>query len=174
MSEGLINNIDEADIEYSIVIKNMNDILSEVTDDPKEKLIYESIIDGIERTASETIKNGKIAQLPSIGCVRRNPIRKVIQDNHENFRIARKNLSKDNYKEHVRAIIVDAKEQLTKVERDKLILKKTISNNKKKYDKLYITLGKAYANMFIQSILMLKEVPYVLEVQEQYDRLNNI
>lgn len=174
MDDRLINNIDDVDIEYLIVVKKSNDILSELTDDPKERLIYKSIIDGIETTASNAIKNGKTAQLPSIGCIRKNPIRKVIQDNFENFRIARRNLSKDDYKEHVRCIVIDAKEQLVKNANERLIVKRTMSKNKKRYDKLYITLGRSYAEMFIKSILLLKEVPYILEVQEQYDRLNNI
>lgn len=174
MDDSLINNINDADIEYTIVVKKQDDILYDLTDDPKERLIYESIITGIERSAAEAIRDGKVAQLPSIGCLRKSPIRQAIRDNYDNFRIARKQLNKEDYNSHVKEIIIDAKETQARLDKDKAILKKVKSRNKKRYDKLYITLGRAYAEMFIQSILMIKEIPYVLEVQEAYDRFNNV
>lgn len=173
MSDVLLNNINDADIEYTIIVKRMDDILFEVTDDTNERYIYESIIDGIEKYASDNIKDGKIAQLPSIGCVRKNPIRQVVRDNHNNFRLARKSMNASQYKDHVREVIIDAKQIQAKLERDKLILKRIRSKNKKRYDKLYITLGKAYAEMYIQSILYLREVPFDKEVQDHLDSFNN-
>lgn len=174
MDDALLNNINEADIEYTIVVKKTDDIVSDLTDDPTERLIYESIIDGIERSASEAIKNNKVAQLPSIGCIRKSPIRQAMRDNYSNFRIARTNMTGDQYKDHVREIIIDAKETQAKLDATKLIIKRTRSKNKKLYDKYYITIGKAYAEMFIQSILMLKEIPYNVEVQTHFDDLNGI
>lgn len=173
MSDNIINNISEADIEYTIVVKNMDDILSEVAIDDKERLLYESIIDNIERYASETVKAGKIAQLPSIGCIRKNPVRKVIQDNHENFRLARTHMTKEQYKEHVRETIIDSKIELAKLEKERLILKRIRSTNKAKYDKLYINIGKYYAEMFIKSILWLREVPFNIEFEEHYNSLKD-
>lgn len=174
MEDALLNNINDIDIEYTIVVKTMDDIIYNITDDPKEKLIYESIINGIEGSAADAIKNGKIAQLPSIGCVRKSPVRKVIQDNYDNLKIARKNMTSDQYKEHVREIVIDAKQNQEKIDYNKSILRKVRSRNKKVYDKYYITLGKAYAEMYIHSILMLKEVPYDSDVQEAFDNINGL
>lgn len=174
MSNDLNNNINEADFEYLIIVKKADDILSELTDDLTERLIYESIIDSIERSASETIRDGKIASLPSIGCIRKNPIRKVIQDNHETFRIIRKSLTTEQYKQHVKEVIIDAKIEHERNDKQRVILKQIKSRNRKKYDILYLKLGKAYAEMFIQSIYMLKEVPFNLELQQRYDELNGL
>lgn len=175
MADTHINsNIDDADNEYNILIKKSTDIICELTGDINERLIYESIIDNLESTASQNIINNKVVQLPLIGCIRRSPLRQAMVDNYDNFKIARKNLTKEQYKEHVREVIIDAKQNLAKTDKDKLIIKRIRSRNKKRYDNLYINLGKAYAEMFILSILLLKEVPYNVEVQEHYDRLNNI
>lgn len=168
------NNINDADIEYEIVIKKSNDILNELTTDIHERLIYESIIDGIEKGASEAIKAGKIAGLPFIGALRKSPVRQVVKDNFENFKIARKNMSADQYKEHVREIIIDAKINQEKIDKEKAYMRLVMSCNRKRYDKLYLSLGRAYADMFIKSIVWLQEVPYNEEVQQHYDNLNAI
>lgn len=174
MNDSIQNSINDADAEYEIVVKKADDIISELTDDLKERLIYETIINGIEKHAADSIKDNKIVQLPAIGCVRKNPIRQVIKDNFTNFSIAKKNMTHEQYRDHVREIIIDAKEWQRSIAKEKAVIKNVRKRNKKKYDKLYITLGKAYAEMYIQSLLMFREVPYILEVQEHYDRLNGL
>ncbi len=171
-----VNNIDlhESDIEYVIIAKNSSDIIFDLADNDEERFLYESIINGVEKCISDAVKDNKVAQLPLIGCIRKNPVRKVIQSNHLNFRLARQSLTKEQYQEHVRSVIIDAKENLIKQDADKLLNMKLRRKNKKKYDQLYITLGKAYAEMFIQSILYLREVAYDVEVQNHFDDLNNL
>lgn len=172
--DNTLNNIEDTDIEYLIVVKKMEDILYEVTDDDTERLIYESIIDGIETSAAVAIRAGKVAQLPSIGCLRKNPIRQVVKNNYNNFKIARKYMTKQQYQDHVREVIIDAKETFAKQDAQKLIDKRIRSRNKKQYDLLYTTLGKAHAEMFIFSITALREVPFDIEFQEHYDKLNGL
>ena len=173
MDSSMLDNNDDIDNDYIIVIKRMDDILQEVTTSIDERVIYESIISNLEQSAADNINNDKIVQLPSIGCIRKNPIRKVIKANYANFKEARKTLNKDEYKDHVRGIIVDARIQQAKEDYDKSILKKIRSRNKKKYDKFYINLGKAYAELYIQSFLFFREVPFNQDVQDAYDSINN-
>ena len=168
-----INNLNDADIEYKIIVKGKDDILSELTSNNKERFIYESIIDNIEKSAADNIKAGKIVQLPAIGCVRKNPTHEIIKKNYDNFRVAKKNMTSEQYKQHVKEIIIHSKQKQEKLNRDKYNVRKIRSRNKEKYDKLYINLGKAYAEMYIYSLLCLREVPFDIEFQQHYDNLNN-
>lgn len=174
MNDATPNNINDADIEYSIVVKNHNDIISELTDDATEKLIYESIIGSLESVASKTVKNKKIAQLPSIGCIRINPLREVIKSNHVAFKIAKKNMNSEQYKSHVKEIIIDARQTMAINDARKLAIKRIRSKNKKRYDLLYINIGKAYAEVYILSLLLLRVVPYDDEVQQHLEELNKL
>ena len=83
-------------------------------------------------------------------------------------------MTKGQYQDHVREIVIDAKETLEKEAKQKAIVKLVRSRNKKKYDLLYTTVGKHFAEMYILSILYIKEVPYVREVQEHFDNLNGL
>lgn len=174
MEDAIVNNLHEADVDYSIVVKRMGDIIPDITDDPKERLIYESIITGIERSASEAITNNKIAQLPLIGAIRKNPIKQYLNDNSEHLKSIRKTMTSDEYKTYVRNMIIDYKDKETAENRTKRIIKLVRSRNKKKYDSMFTTIGKGYAEAYIYTRLLFREVPYVAEVQEAYDRLNNI
>jgi len=166
--------MEDVDIDYTIAIRKQADIVSELTDDPTERLIFESIIDGIECTAAETINANKIAQLPSIGCIRKDPVKQAIRNNYSNFKLAKQNLSTEQYKDYSREIVLDVKIKQEREDKYKAFVRSVRSRNKKKYDKIYTTLGRAYAEMFIYSMLCFSEVPYDAEVQYAYDRLNNL
>ena len=88
--------------EYSFIVKNKTDILNELnfTDD-EDRFITDSIITNLEKHASESIRNGKAAQLPYIGVVRKNPLREIIRANYNNFKVARKHMTKEEYKKRV-------------------------------------------------------------------------
>lgn len=174
MSDHLLNDIDEADLEYTIVVLKQEDILANIDSKDFDKVLMESIITNIEKTASEVIKNGKVAQLPSIGCVRKSPVRQAVRSNHENFREARKKLTKEEYKDHVRGFINDTKNKQKELDRFKIINKKVRSRNKKKYDSYYTKLGKSYAELYILSIIWIKEIPYDPLVQERFNILNGV
>lgn len=162
--------IDDANI--NIVIKKRSDIL----DDLKfkfedERLLCDSIIADIEKTAAHHILHGKIAQLPLIGNMRKSPVREVINKNKSNFKIARSHMTKQQYKEYVGDIVVDFKKEQEKKDNDKKRLRKLKSRYKKDYDNYVKQLGIEYANMFIYSRTLFKEIPFDVEVQEMFDKL---
>lgn len=170
-----IDQLNEADGEYEIVVNRMADIINIVSPDTEEeKLIMEAIITNIETTAAKFVKDGKIAQLPAIGCIRKNPVKQAVRANYNNFKHARTVLNKEDYADHVRGYVNEAKEKLAKEEREKLRNRKVRSINKKMYDKLYTTLGRAHAELYILSLRMFSEVPYDAEVQAMFDRLNGV
>lgn len=174
MNDNIENNIIELNDSYSINVRKTNDILNDIEFvDNEERFLCESIITNLEKHASENIRNMKVVQLPFIGCVRINPVKRELRDNYKNFRIARKNMNKEQYKDHVRAYVYDIKEKQKKLDRLKTIFYKIRRHNKSKYDLYFKKLGKAYADMFIYSIFLLKEVPFDEEFENHYQSLKD-
>lgn len=173
------NECNELDTEYIIVSKNKDDILNELDfDNEEEKILCDSIISNLEKSISDTIRSMKVAQIPFIGCVRINPIKRKLKDSKLHLRAVRKNLTKEQYKEHVRSFIVDLKIKQKEDDRIKLTFTRIRRNNNKKYETLYKNCGKAYAELFIMSIYWLKEIPYSQEFEDRYkelkEEINNI
>ena len=115
----------------------------------------------------------KVAQIPFIGCLRINPVKRKLREAKLHLSSVRKSLTKEQYKEHVRSYVIDLKEQQAKADRIKLAIIRIRRNNKKKYDTLFKRLGKAYAEMFIYSIYILEEIPFDNEWEEQYQSLKD-
>lgn len=158
--------------EYVIISKDTNDILNDMDFvDEDERLLCESIITNLEKYAAASIKDMKIVSLPFIGCVRINPIKRRLRDAKLHLSLIRKNMSKTDYKQYVKDIVDEFGEEMSKVDTEKLIMTKIRSNNKKRYDEYYKKLGRAYAEMFIYSIRLLKEVPFDIEWEEYYQEL---
>lgn len=166
--------LNEADIEYVIVSKDKNDILNELDfENEEERLLCDSIISNLEKTASDTIRNMKVAQIPFIGCLRINPVKRKLRDAKLHLRAVRKSLTKEQYKEHVRSYVIDLKEKQIEEDRIKLAFTRIRRNNKKKYEQLFKKCGRSYAELFIMSIYWLKEVPFDQEWEEHYQSLKD-
>lgn len=166
--------LNEADIEYIIVSKDKNDILNELDfENEEERLLCDSIISNLEKTASDTIRNMKVAQIPFIGCLRINPVKRKLRDAKLHLRTVRNSLTKEQYKEHVRSYVVDLKEKQKEEDRIKLAFIRIRRNNKKKYEQLFKKCGRAYAELFIMSIYWLKEVSFNQEWEEHYQSLKD-
>lgn len=165
---------EEVNLKPEYIVKHSNDILDELNLSKDEKFICNSIISNLEKTAAKAIKEDKIAQLPYIGCIRYNPVRKHFIANIKGLSIKRKCMTKENYKNYIREYIYEAKEIQKAKDRAKFIYNRIKSKNKKQYEVLFKKLGRAYAEMFILSIYLLDEVPYNAEWEEQYIKLNNL
>lgn len=174
MDYNMQENINEADIDYVIISKNKEDILNELDfENEEERYLCDAIITNLEKSASDTIRNMKVAQIPYIGCLRINPVKRKLREAKLHLSAVRKSISKEQYKEHVRSYVIDLKEQQKKEDFLKLIFTRIRSNNKKKYDTYYKRLGRAYAELFIMSIYWLAEVPYNAEWEEHYKSLKD-
>lgn len=167
MSEDIDDNIEE----YKIITKTSKDILSELNLKDDDNFICESIITNLEKTVAKNVREGKCAQIPLIGCIRKNPVKVAIRKDKLNLSAIRKQMSKEEYKEYVKNKVIDYKNKQKEKEHKIIYLKKIINKNKDKYEKLYKKLGKAYADMFIYSIYFLKEVPFDKEWEYNYQQL---
>lgn len=174
MIEKTVNNLQEFDEDFEIVEKTFEDVISEIdfkTED--EKLLCGSIVDHIEKSIASGLKDMKIVQVPYIGTLRIDPVKKQIKENKDAFHIARHNMNKNEYKDYVKNYINDLREEQESIDAEKLKFKRLRSINKTKYEVLYKSLGKEYAEMFIYAISILTYVPYDKEWEEHYQSLKD-
>lgn len=161
------------DIGIEIIIKKKSDILNEIKfNNEEERLLCDSIITDIEKTAASAIIHNKSAQLPLMGVMRKSPLKAVVNKNRPNFSVARTHMTKQQYKEYVGEIMSEAKIEIEKEDKAKARIRKIKSKHKKQYDEYYKQLGQAYATMFIYSFTIFKEVPFDADVQAMFDELN--
>lgn len=159
---------------YKIITKNKNDILNEMEFETEDdKYICESIIANLEKDIADGLKDMKTVQIPFIGSIRINPVKRKLRDAKLHLSDVRKRMSKEEYKDYVRDLVADFKEEQKNIDKEKLIMNKIKSNNKTKYEELYKRLGKSYADMFLYSIRLLKEIPFDEEWENHYQFLKD-
>lgn len=171
MSEELyLTDIDTDD--YSIITKNTKDILNDMNfEDEDDRYMCYSIINNLEKFASDSIRAMKIVSLPFIGCLRISPVRRKLRDTKLHLHNIRQAMTKEEYKEYVTGLVKEWNEEQREADAEKLLMTKIKRNNKKKYEELYKKLGRAYANMYIKAIRLLDYVPFDLEWEEHYQEL---
>ena len=114
----------------------------------------------------------KVVNIPMIGCVRINPIRRALRDKKLHLSLIRSNLTKEEYKNYVRDTIVELKTKQKAIDKYKARFNRIKSIYKKKYTLMYNTIGKAYAELYITALTLFNEVPYDEEWEETYQKLN--
>lgn len=168
----IFDNIRLADLDY--IEKDITSIISEIKFEKEDDdLLCKDIILHLENTAAEEIKNDKCVQLPFIGSIRKNPLRKVLDSNREAFKLARKQLEKDDFKAYCAEVFKDKKDELRLEDYRKAKVKEIRNKYKTKYEQYFTHLGPAYANMFCNAILMMRMVEFDEEFEETYNRLRN-
>lgn len=164
----------DIDNEYVIISKDTDNILDDLDfKNEDDRILCKSIIDNLEKQAAAEIRKMKVVQLPLIGCIRIDPIKRRLRDAKLHLSLMRKNMSKADYKQYVKDIVHEFGQEMDKADREKLIMKKIRTANKKQYEMYYKKLGRAYAEMYIYSIRLLKEVPFDADWEEQYQSLKS-
>ena len=167
------NQIHDYEFEFPVLVKEMNDIIEDLKLDENDSIICKSIISSMDKMIFESTTNNKCASIPYLGWIRINPTYISIRDNGKVFKQARKSMSKIEYKQFAIDTIKTYKEQEKAVDKFKLRMKIIRKNNKAKYEELYKTIGKAYADMFLYSIYLFKEVPFDADWEYKYRNLND-
>ena len=166
------DNIRLADIEY--IEKNTNDILDSIDfADETERLLCKDIIQHLEQTTADEVKNGKCVQIPFIGSIRKNPMKQVLEDNRANFRQIAKNNTKEEAKKQFAFVFKQQKDELRREDYYKAKLKEVRNRHKDKYERYYKLIGPAYANMFLVSRLHYTPVEFDKELEDKLQELNN-
>lgn len=170
-----INNNDINELSYNTLeTKRIDDIINDMNfDDDIKKNLCKEIIIGIEKSAYTNYINGKCAQLPFFGSIRKKYVINKMMSIRKRLKAIRSYVNKSEFKEYLKDIIAEFKEEEKEFDAKKLYLKKIKVANKKKYKKLVERIGIAYANMYIFSIYCFKEVPYNEEFEERYRELRD-
>ena len=155
ISEQLENDNDE----FSVVVKNRKDILNDIGfDNIEDKVLCNDIIKSLENFAADNIRDMKVVNIPMIGCVRINPIRRALRNKKLHLSLIRSNLTKEEYKNYVRDTIVELKTKQKAIDKYKARFNRIKSIYKKKYTLMYNTIGKAYAELYITALTLFNEV----------------
>lgn len=167
-------NIEELDNDYPLICKEIDDIINDINFEDK----YESdkcrfIIEHLEDNIAKELKNKKAVSLPFVGVIRYNLIAGAMQKHYTELRLARRNMTKDDYIDYFRNIYINEKDKINsesiKIKKLKLIRKA----NRKKYLNYIFKFGKYYADTYIYTLSLLKEIPFDQEIQDKYDEFNN-
>lgn len=155
------------------VEKTSKDIINDANFKTEEQeLICQDIISHLERTAVEEINKGNCVQIPFIGCLRKNPLKKTLDENRTKFKAMAKHLSKEDFKEYTAETFREKKKELKRIDYIKFKTKELRNKNKAKYEQYCKVLGPAYANMFIKSIMMMDAVEFNQEFEDRLQELN--
>jgi len=170
------NNVEKNDIEEIneslVIVKNKKDIISEIDFDTEDDmLLCDAIIDNLEKDISDGVKNNKCVQIPFIGCIRVNPVKREFSKYKKNFSVIRNSVTKEQYQNYVKNYIVDIRKKQSEKDKLRLIFYKLKRHNKKKYNYYYQRFGRNYAELFILSIYWLKEIPFDAEWEIKYQEL---
>ncbi|WP_288059947.1 hypothetical protein [Thomasclavelia cocleata] len=152
----------------NLKVVKFKDIFEDInwTNEEFEKDILKDIIFAIETTANKEIANDKVVVLPYIGKITRNtPVIKAKSDMLATFRnkeievtlkheLMRKKVLK-NIKERNDKLVADHKRKMW------------IKFHREKYDRIYRTQGKIYADWYSHLMVNFKEVEYVDEEIKQ-------
>lgn len=159
--------------DYEVTTKNTDDIISECDFNNREKLICKDIITHLHRTAIKYINDDKVANIPYIGCLRKNPRIKVISENVDNLTILSKEMNKDEYRSYVGNLVNEVNRKAKQEDIVKLEFIHYKSLNKKLYDRYARAYGVENANKVINTIKSLQVIPFNEEIEEMYRRINN-
>lgn len=165
--------LNEADSQYIMTVKGVNDILDDLDLTDTKRVLTKSIILSLEETIADTIKDGDIANIPNFGTIRKNPMQQAMVKNYKNLRAARKHMTKEEYSEYAKSIYHTERQKDEAERNTKRLIRLFKNKNKKKYDSLVFNLGFEYADMWVKSYIIMQEVPFNQEVQDAFDNINN-
>lgn len=160
--------------ELELVQQDIKDILKNCHFDTKEDLfLCEDIINHIEKEVAENFKARKICNIPYIGCIRFSPVKEFVDNNGKQLHEIRKTMTSDEYKLYFKSKVTEVQIKDKEKEKRKLFLKRIRINNRSKYEELYKTVGKAYAECFIFCLSLMTIVPFDEDLQAMYDNLKD-
>lgn len=172
MTEDVLSQLDNVNDEFALIVKDSNSLIEEINfQSEEEKLICNSIIDNMERCIATNLKAEKCVNIPYVGNLRKNQVNLAISKHKKNLSLVRKHMTKEEYKEHVREYVKEAKDNQERLDKEKFELKKLRNKFKKTYTLLYTESGRTHAELYIKVMRWFKPVPFDQDVQDAYDNL---
>lgn len=160
-----LSNIDDT---YTLVCKDSNTIIDEITKVPEAKVKIKLIIDNLEQQIADILRNDGIAYIPHFGNISKHPSGIVLKENFKTLKEASKRMNKEEYMEFSKSIFAKAKrdkEKELEAERKAKLFKKV---HFKPYMKILSKYGETYANIWIQYHNKYNIVEYNPDVEQQW------
>lgn len=176
IDDTILNNefIDSSNDIYTLKTVDIDDIIKDLKLSDEDEIITRSIILGIEYNAADTISNNLIASLPYVGTLQKDITKDLLQEHSEELKIARSTLDKESYKQYVRDLRKEIKDQIAADYNKRKYFESFKRSKNKLYNKLIIERGKAYADVYIYTRMLLKPIEFNQDIQDQYDRINGV
>ena len=109
-------------VSPELVIKEISDILLDINED--DRALCDDIITNLEKTAVDYIRKNKVIKIPYIGNYAFNRLYLNLKEHHKELKVYRKTVDIHTYKDTVRNLVKDEKEQLNKEIKTELHLNK--------------------------------------------------
>lgn len=153
--------IPDADLDYVLIYKDMDNIIDEMTfDNIEDKEITRSIIDSLEHEAAAQLKKKNTVNIPYLCNLGIDTTAVCVQQHAKDFYHAKKTMTKEQYKAYVKDIIHRAHKEAEAIELRKRMFNHFKVVHRKEYNKKKDTMGKAYADCWIQYMYAFQPVDY--------------
>lgn len=139
---------------------SLEDILLYLNKNEEDTNITRDIISDIEDTAAEGLEKYLCVAIPYIGRIRRSQFRELMKEGKVLLHDAKKRLSKEDYVEYRINLYRKYRGMATDMDRSKMMIERLIRLNKKQYNKIYSSCGKAYADRWVKKIGYLKIIEH--------------
>lgn len=160
---------------WDINIVERKDIIDSLDLTEDEKLILNDIVLNIEELALDALNRDEIGFIPYVGTLKFNGGIRNLAKHYEDLKIAKKEgKSEEELKQMRLNFYIEGKNKEIEESKENKRFREIKKVYKKEYDEYYQTLGKAYAEMFIWTITLMKPIDFDREFQENYERINNL
>lgn len=133
--------------------------------------ICKSIITQLESKAAEVLVQGGTVALPYVGRLRKPLVKQEVNKQRHLLKVARSVMDKEDYKQYKKDLYAECVDKIASEDEKRLIKRRLIALNKKRYLQKYKLFGEAGANLWIDSLMWLKGIEFNQEVQDVFDEI---
>lgn len=160
-----IGRLNEIGNEFTIICKSKEDIINELNLNEINAVKCNSIIDNLEETMAEGVKNNKCVMIPTIAKAEKSITSIVAKEHYEEMIKAKETLSKTQYRNYV-ADMVNKQKEKAKEERDH---KKLLNSFKKKVFPKYLKILKLHGETYARAWLLTRRKYDIVEFDEELE-----
>ena len=148
-----------------IKIYKQADIIDLIDASDIDKDLISDIVSVFDIEAANGIKNNKVVKIPYVGNIRKSLYVEEFNKKKKLLHLARKYKTKEEYREFAREVAIESREAAEKRDRLGVLIRNARRVYKKQYEKLYITCGKSYAEMWVFCKCCFHIVPFDEDVE---------
>lgn len=143
-----------------IIKHSQKDILKYLNKNDKDTKIIKSIITQIEDVAAEGLNNNLCVSIPYLGRIRKSPFKLMMREGRILLHDAKQKLTKEEYIEYRKNLYKEYRDKCLDLDYTKVYFDRLLRINKKYYNKIYVSCGKQYANLWLKRIAYLRIIEH--------------